>query len=51
MSMTKKEILERDEKYVLHGLAPVPIVLTEAHGSVVKDIDGKEYLDFNGQTT
>jgi len=50
-SMNKKEVLERDGKYVLHGLAPVPIVITEAHGSVVKDIDGKEYLDFNGQTS
>ena len=49
--MNKKEILERDGKYVLHGLAPTPVVITEAHGSIVKDIDGKEYLDFNGQTS
>ena len=49
--MNKKTILEKDAKYVLHGLAPVPIVLVDADGSIVKDIDGKEYLDFNGQTS
>jgi len=51
MSMIKNEILARDGKYVLHGLAPVPLVITEAHGSIFKDIDGKEYIDFNGQTS
>jgi len=49
--MNKQETLERDTKYVLHGLAPVPVVLTEAHGAIMKDIEGKEYLDFQGQTS
>src|SRR6266540_5173317 len=25
-----------------------PVVITEAHGSTVKDLDGREYLDFFG---
>lgn len=25
-----------------------PVVITEAHGSCVKDLDGREYLDFFG---
>ena len=49
--MNKEQILEKDARYVLHGLSPVPVVLTEGRGSIVKDIDGKEYLDFNGQTS
>jgi len=49
--MKKEQILQRDSSYVLHGLSPVPIVLTEGYGSIVKDIDGKEYIDLIGQTS
>jgi len=47
----EREILARDEKYVLHGLAPTPIIITEGVGSKVKDINGREYIDFEGQTS
>jgi len=49
--LDKERILQMDKSYVLHGLSPVPIMFTEGHGSIVKDIDGKEYIDFNGQTS
>lgn len=46
----EKEILARDEKYVIHGLSPAPIIITEGVGSKVRDIAGREYLDLEGQT-
>jgi len=47
----EKEILARDERYVLHGLSPKPIIITEGVGSHVKDITGRQYLDLEGQTS
>ncbi len=48
--VTKEEVLKKDKKYCLHGWGYSPIVLVEGHGAIIKDIDGKEYIDALGQT-
>lgn len=45
-----KAIVDKDRKFTLHGWGYSPIVLVEGHGSVVKDINGKEYIDCLSQT-
>lgn len=42
---SEKEIIEKDKKYVVHGWCYSPIVLVEGKGSILKDINGKEYID------
>ena len=49
--MSFEEIKKLDEKYVLHGLTPTPVCFTDGKGAVVKDINGKEHLDFISQTS
>lgn len=39
------EIIKIDEKYVIHGWGYNPRILVEGEGCVVKDIEGKEYID------
>ena len=46
----KDEILKKDREYCLHGWGYSPLIMTEGKGSIVKDIDGKEYIDALGQT-
>ncbi|GAB7388745.1 aspartate aminotransferase family protein [Bacillaceae bacterium] len=46
----KKEVLEKDRKYVWHHISPYnenasPLVAAEAKGAWVTDIDGRRYLD------
>jgi len=43
-------LTEKDKKYVLHGWGYSDIMITEGHGAVFKDQNGKEYLDFLSQT-
>jgi len=40
-----EEIIERDSKYVIHGSNYGPVILVEARGALVKDANGKEYID------
>lgn len=40
-----EEIKLKDEKYYLQGYTRVPVVLVEGQGTVLKDINGKEYID------
>jgi 4-aminobutyrate aminotransferase len=40
-----KEIIKKDKEYYLQGYARVPVVCYEGKGAVIKDIDGKEYID------
>ncbi len=45
----KKRILELDKKYLWHPFTPVkknnPIIISSAKDEILKDIDGKEYVD------
>jgi len=50
--VTSKEIIDEDKEYYQQGYARVPIVIVEGKGAVLKDIDGKEYIDcFAGIST
>jgi len=46
---------EKDEKYCLYGIGMpkgvLPPVFVEGYGAIIKDINGKEYLDMIGQTS
>jgi 4-aminobutyrate aminotransferase-like enzyme len=39
------EILDRDNTYVIHGANYAPIIMVEGKGCILKDMNGKEYLD------
>ncbi|MCE7741112.1 MAG: aspartate aminotransferase family protein [Candidatus Heimdallarchaeota archaeon] len=43
--MDSKEIMDKDKEFFIQGYARVPIVLTEGNGAILKDIEGKEYID------
>ena len=50
--VTAKEIMDEDKEYYQQGYARVPIVMVEGKGCILKDIDGKEYIDcFAGIST
>ncbi|MHA1966335.1 MAG: aspartate aminotransferase family protein [Candidatus Hodarchaeales archaeon] len=40
-----EEIKLKDDKYYLQGYTRVPVVLVEGQGTILKDINGKEYID------
>lgn len=44
--MTSQQFIELEEKYGAHNYHPLPVVLEKGQGSIVWDVDGKEYLDF-----
>jgi len=49
--MDSKEVRQKHKDYLFQATANYyeePIVLDEGHGTRVKDLDGKEYLDFFG---
>ena len=39
------KIIETDEKYLAHTYKRFPVVLKEGKGSLIRDEDGKEYID------
>ncbi|RLE95105.1 MAG: acetyl ornithine aminotransferase family protein [Thermoprotei archaeon] len=42
------EIIKEDEKYLMQSFVRYyPLVVAEAKGAVIKDVDGNEYIDFN----
>lgn len=48
--LTKMDVVEKDRKYLWHQMSPYnetvpPMVITEAKGSWITDIDGNRYLD------
>jgi taurine-pyruvate aminotransferase len=50
LERTKNDVIEKDRRYVWHHISPYndqvpPMVVTEAKGSWVTDIDGNRYLD------
>ncbi|NLK96866.1 MAG: aminotransferase class III-fold pyridoxal phosphate-dependent enzyme, partial [Epulopiscium sp.] len=46
--MLQGQWIERGQKVVMNTYNRFPIVLSEGKGSFVKDVNGKEYLDFVG---
>ena len=44
--LTKQDVIEMSDKYMLNIGYRFPIVAQEAKGVLVKDMDGDEYLDF-----
>ncbi len=46
-----EKIKKWDEEHVLHvGLPEMGVYFVDGEGAIIKDIDGKEYLDFGAQT-
>jgi len=45
MKYTEKELVEKTKKYSTPLPGFTPLVMTEAKGCIVKDINGKEYID------
>ena len=39
------EIISLTKKYVAHNYEPIPVVVAEAKGVWIKDLEGKQYLD------
>ncbi len=44
--MTKQEVMEQGEKYLLHTYNRYPLVLDHGQGVYLHDNEGKKYLDF-----
>lgn len=44
--MNSQDYIDLDNKYGAHNYHPLPVVISEAKGSMVKDPEGKEYYDF-----
>lgn len=40
-----QDLKSLEQQYMMHTFKRLPLVLTEGHGCVVKDDDGREYLD------
>ncbi len=43
--LSYEDIIERDRRYLVHGFGYIPVVFTEGHGAIVRDVQGKEYID------
>ncbi|MFI6600365.1 ornithine--oxo-acid transaminase [Nonomuraea sp. NPDC050536] len=43
---TSSELIEISERRSAHNYHPLPVVIHEAHGAWVTDVEGKRYLDF-----
>src|SRR6476469_1309632 len=46
MSMTAADFIALDEQWSTHNYHPLPVVIAEADGAWVTDVEGKRYLDF-----
>lgn len=44
--MTKKEVFENYEEFIIQSYTRIPLVFVKGKGSFLIDIDGKKYLDF-----
>ena len=43
-----ERILAERARYVARGVSPSPLVVDRAEGARIRDVDGKEYIDFAG---
>ncbi len=41
-----QSIIQKDERYGAHNYHPLPVVIAEAEGIMVRDPEGREYMDF-----
>lgn len=46
MAERSSDYITRDELWGAHNYHPLPVVVSEAEGAWVKDVEGREYLDF-----
>ena len=46
MSTPAEDFIELDEKWSTHNYHPLPVVIADAEGPWVTDVDGNRYLDF-----
>jgi len=46
MTMSAAEFIALDERWSTHNYHPLPVVVTEAQGTWVTDVEGRRYLDF-----
>ena len=46
LSKKSKHYISLEEKYGAHNYEPLPVVLSKGKGSIVWDVEGKEYFDF-----
>ena len=44
--MTEKQWMEQDKNYIADTYARFPVVVEKGEGSVLTDVNGKEYIDF-----
>lgn len=40
------QFIQRDERWSTHNYHPLPVVIAEAEGAWVTDVEGRQYLDF-----
>ena len=48
---TNQELMDLRQKHIPFGypnMAPIPIAIQSAKGAVIKDVEGKQYIDFAG---
>lgn len=45
-SRTTADFIELDERWSTHNYHPLPVVIAEAEGAWVTDVQGRQYLDF-----
>src|SRR3954466_3622053 len=43
---TPRDYIDLDERWSTHNYHPLPVVIAEAEGAWVTDVDGRRYLDF-----
>ncbi|HKS49323.1 MAG TPA: ornithine--oxo-acid transaminase [Amycolatopsis sp.] len=44
--LTEAEFIELDERWSTHNYHPLPVVISQAEGAWVTDVEGRRYLDF-----
>lgn len=40
------ELMKKENEYIVGGFTPLPAYIAGGQGSTLRDIDGKEYIDF-----
>ncbi|MGH3474949.1 MAG: aminotransferase class III-fold pyridoxal phosphate-dependent enzyme, partial [Aeromicrobium sp.] len=46
MATVSGDFITLDEQWGAHNYHPLPVVIAEAEGAWVTDVDGQRYLDF-----
>ncbi|KAJ5923154.1 hypothetical protein N7454_008399 [Penicillium verhagenii] len=40
------ELMKKESEYIVGGFTPLPVYIVGGQGSTLRDVDGKEYIDF-----